>query len=81
MTEYLEDNRPTLDEVCESYEECTEECPAYEFCHPQAEWLDNKCSACGKGIEDLIDSREWYENERPNYCPFCGKKFKESEDI
>ena len=43
------------------------------------EWVDNKCSTCGKGIEDLIDSREWYENERPSYCPFCGKRFKESE--
>lgn len=34
---YLEDNRPTLDEICESYEECNKECPEYEFCHPQAE--------------------------------------------
>lgn len=45
----------------------------------EAEWIDNKCSNCGKGIEDLIDSGEWYENEKPNFCPFCGKKFKESE--
>ena len=44
-----------------------------------AEWVDDKCSACGKGIEDLIGSPEWYENEKPNFCPFCGKKFKESE--
>ena len=40
-----------------------------------AEWADNKCSNCGKGIEDLIYSREWYENEKPNYCPFCGTRF------
>lgn len=40
-----------------------------------AEWADNKCSNCGKGIENLIDSREWYENEKPNYCPFCGTRF------
>lgn len=40
-----------------------------------AEWVDNKCSTCGKGIENLIDSREWYENEKPNYCPFCGTRF------
>lgn len=44
-----------------------------------AEWINNKCSTCGKGIEDLIDSREWYENEKPNYCPFCGKKFTEGK--
>ena len=40
-----------------------------------AEWVDNKCSVCGKGIENLIESREWYENEKPNYCPFCGTMF------
>lgn len=36
------------------------------------EWINDRCSECGKGIEDLIDSREWYENEQPNFCPFCG---------
>lgn len=35
MEAYLEDNRPTLDEVCVEYDECTEKCPAYEFCHRQ----------------------------------------------
>ena len=33
----MEDNRPTLDEVCMEYEECIEECPAYGFCHSKAE--------------------------------------------
>ena len=37
MEAYLEDNRPTLDEVCESQKECSKECPAYEFCHSKAE--------------------------------------------
>ena len=41
MEAYLEDNRPTIDEVCESYfdksNECNKECPLYRFCHPQAE--------------------------------------------
>ena len=39
----------------------------------QTIWTDNRCSTCGKGIENLIDSREWYEDEKPNYCPFCGR--------
>lgn len=37
MEAYLEDNRPTLYEICEEYDECTKECPAYEFCHREAE--------------------------------------------
>lgn len=45
----------------------------------EAEWIDNKCSNCKKGIENLIDSREWYENEKPNFCPFCGKKIVKKE--
>lgn len=42
-------------------------------------WIDDKCSVCGKGTEDLISSPEWYRNEEPNFCPFCGVKL-ESED-
>ena len=37
MEAYLEDNRPTIDEVCESYDECNKACPLYIFCHSQAE--------------------------------------------
>lgn len=57
-------------------------CAGTEECHlcmwesqykPKAGcWVDDKCSVCGKGIEDLIDSSEWYRNEEPNFCPFCG---------
>lgn len=43
-------------------------------------WIDDKCSVCGKGIEDLISSREWYGNEEPNFCPFCGAKMQEVRD-
>ncbi len=43
-------------------------------------WIDDKCSVCGKGIEDLIDSREWYRNEKPNFCPFCGTKMVEPQE-
>ena len=45
-----------------------------------AEWVDDKCSSCGKGIEDLIESSEWYWNESPKYCPFCGIKIAEVEN-
>ena len=44
------------------------------------EWIDDHCSECGKGIEDLIDSPEWYENERPNFCPFCGTPISEGKE-
>ena len=37
MEAYLEDNRLTIDEVCESYDECNEGCPCYRFCHLQRE--------------------------------------------
>ena len=42
-------------------------------------WIDDKCSVCGKGTEDLISSHEWYRNEDPKFCPFCGVKIKEVE--
>lgn len=45
-----------------------------------AEWVDDKCSACGKGIEDLISSPEWYRNEEPYFCPYCGVKIQKSEE-
>ena len=42
-------------------------------------WIDDKCSVCGKGTEDLISSSEWYGNEEPNFCPFCGTKMEVEE--
>lgn len=39
-------------------------------------WIDDKCSVCGKGIEDLISSPEWYRNEEPKFCPYCGVKLE-----
>lgn len=41
-------------------------------------WIDDKCSVCGKGTEDLISSSEWYRNKEPNFCPFCGARLVES---
>ena len=39
-------------------------------------WINDKCSVCRKGTEDLISSPEWYRNEEPNFCPFCGVKVR-----
>ena len=39
-------------------------------------WTDDKCSVCGRGIEDLISSPEWYRNEEPKFCPYCGIKME-----
>ena len=60
----------------------TLECEPCEVITPQPKmgrWIDDKCSVCGKGIEDLISSSEWYVNEEPNFCPFCGLKMEEVE--
>ena len=78
MEVYLEDNRPTLDEVCMEYEECVEECPAYEFCNHKAESEDNElrryaakvinrgnCMICGKELtEGLFFCKECEEKGR-----------------
>lgn len=45
-----------------------------------AEWTDDKCSVCGKGIEDLISSNEWYRNEEPNFCPWCGADMRKGQN-
>lgn len=47
MEEYLEDKRPSLEEVCNEYEKCTEECPAYGFCHSKTESDKEASSASG----------------------------------
>lgn len=44
-------------------------------------WIDDKCSICGKGIEDLIESYEWYRAEDPNFCPFCGVKLQAENEL
>lgn len=52
----------------------------FDFEPKTGHWIDDKCSACGKGIEDLIASPEWYRNEKPNFCPFCGLKLVDSQE-
>lgn len=47
---------------------------------PKGHWEEDRCTICGKGIEDLIDSREWYRNKSPNFCPFCGERMAEDEN-
>lgn len=54
--------------------------PLYPIRQKMGRWIDDKRSVCGKGIEDLISSPEWYRNEEPNYCPFCGLKLVDSKE-
>lgn len=42
MEAYLEDNRPSIDEVCESYDKCNKNCPLYGFCHLHVESEDKE---------------------------------------
>ena len=75
-------------QFCRYYEDGYCEVLELEPCYPQkgceyfsevGRWIDDKCSICGKGTEDLISSREWYRNEEPNFCPFCGVKIESQE--
>ena len=43
MEAYLEDNRPIIDEICEQYDECNEDCSLYRFCNLQTESEDKEC--------------------------------------
>lgn len=75
MDKALDENR-----TVEAYKELLKEC--YKELLPvipkprTGKWIDDKCSVCGKGIEDLISSPEWYRNEEPNFCPNCGAKME-----
>ena len=67
---------PPKDRSVQDFVDKCRECGKQKTGH----WIDDKCSVCGKGIEDLIDSREWYRNEEPNFCPFCGIRVVEGEE-
>ena len=71
--------KETVCEVCVDLMQKLSELPPVTPQPKIGKWIDDKCSICGKGIEDLIDSREWYKNETPNYCPFCGVRVVESK--
>ena len=76
---YCETCRWSKDGHCAGTEEC-HSCMWENQYEPRVGyWIDDKCSICGKGIEDLIDSSEWYRNEEPNFCPFCGTKMMKEE--
>ena len=83
---WLGDERPSLDEVCEQFDVCNEECPAYEFCQS----LEKEIVTC----KDCKNSPKTYEEycigqSNPDiYCPdaytdkshLCGYVAEESED-
>lgn len=90
MEEYLEDTRPTLDELCKEYgdEDC-KDCPAYEFCHNERRERMNKniailfigfvvaAFAIGIGIGiKTSNPKESKATEYHNECPMCHSNVK-----
>lgn len=53
MEVYLEDNRPTIDEVCMEYEDCIEDVLLYEFCHSK------KAGTPREDYEPLYNCENW----------------------
>ena len=82
VLEYIEGSEAELGHSSENELVCQyiKELPPVTPQQKTGHWIDDKCSECGMGIEDLIDSSEWYRNENPKYCPFCGIKIQPYKD-
>jgi len=44
---------------------------------PQGEWIDGKCSLCGKHAPYWAMATTYYKS---NYCPSCGARMKGADD-
>ena len=44
---------------------------------PQGEWIDGKCSLCGKHAPYWAMATTYYKS---NYCPNCGARMKGADD-
>ena len=65
MEAYLEDNRPTIDEICDSYDECTKECPVYELCHTEADKKEEQMpKSCKCILDTMVHKGAMTEKER-----------------
>lgn len=43
-------------------------------------WEHNRCTECGKSLDDLFSGDFYYDDEELKFCPNCGAKMDGGEE-